>query len=278
MGAATMRESLELPCEVAVDLMPRYLDDELTEPRLSRFEQHIVICRGCQTFLAQLQGTIAAVARLRPQAWQGVADRPPAAGDPGEMAGDPRGTVTAYKFLSADQVSPFARVRWPDQGARWLSASDAGGLGWPAVYACRSRDLAYWLGERLWRVELAGNVTYSETKIAAERGRLISEVGDWPAVRGAFIKDCAARLADLRNGARRQEDYRAARKLANYAAEIEDDRDPASVGYTVAHAAELVGWLPGEAQAAEAHGEHSPFTAERGRQSRWLVGKLGLSD
>lgn len=270
---------MDLTCEVTVGLMPVYLEDDLSEGEVVLLEQHIMVCPGCHTYLAQLRQTIRAVSglrgeELRSQVWQGIAARLPADGASGS---EPADRVMAYKFLSQDRISPFAQVRWPERDDGWVYASAPAGACRRAVHACRAHDLAYWLGERLWRVELAGRITEVPSKIAAERGRLLEEVKDWPKVSDAFVKDCAARLGQLLSQAEKQQEDRAVRFLVTYESEIDKDTDPASVSYTTAHAADVVGWTPEEARAAETRGERSPFESERRRQGRWLADKLGLA-
>jgi hypothetical protein len=274
-----MTEAFDLPCDVTVRIMPQYLDDDLPERQVVRLEQHIVVCPGCSTYLDQLRRTVAAVSELRgdrlsDQVWEGVAARLVSSNDSGP---EPAGQVVAYKFIADDRMSPFARVRWPEPGSGWVVASAAVGACRRAVHACRVQDLAYWLGERLWRVELAGQITESQFKIVAERGRLLDVVDGWPEVSEAFVEDCAARLAELLGQAQEQRDYRAVRFLEQYVNEIVHDNDPASVSYTTAHAAGIAGWTPDEAQAARTRGELSPFDSERRRQSRWLAARLKLT-
>jgi hypothetical protein len=299
-----MADSLDLTCQVSVELLPKYLDDYLPEAQSVLLEQHIMICPGCRTYLEQLRRTIAAVSglrvgELRDQLWADIAAHLPAAdvsagprpddaataspesADPARGAPDcdPANRVVAYKFLASDRTAPFAQVRWPEAGSGgWILASAAVGTCRRAVHACRAKDLAYWLGQRLWRVELAGQVSESATKMVAERGRLLEPVDGWPEVAPEFIDDCMTRLAELRDWARENQDRRAVAMLKAYVKEMadEEDTDPASVSYTVAHAAGIVGWLPGEGLAATARGERSPFEAERRRQSRWLAARLGL--
>jgi hypothetical protein len=281
--AQAVDEWFDLTCQVAVGLLPKYLDDDLAEPQVVRLEQHIAICPGCATYLAQLRRTIAAVSGLRGdglqrQVWEGIAADLRA--DAGAGAAIPDAAdedrVVAYKFLSSDRTSPFAGVRWPEPGG-WVFAASTVGTCRRAVHACRARDLAYWLGERLWRVELAGSITESASKVVAERGRLLAPVDGWPGASAAFIENCVARMADLLGLARDNQDFRAVRVLKVYTEELRGDADPASVSYTVAHAAGIAGWFPGQALAAQARGERTPFDAERRRQSDWIAEKLGLA-
>jgi Putative zinc-finger len=280
-----MDEWFDLTCQVTVGLLPKYLDDDLPEAQVVRLEQHIVICPGCRTRLTQLRRTIAAVSGLRGaglerRVREGMDAPLGADADDDDVRvpdAGPVDRVVAYKFLAGDRMAPFSQVRWPEPGGGWVWASAPAGACRRAVHACRAGDLAYWLDEKLWRVELAGGVTESASKIVAERGRLLTVVDGWPDVSAAFIEDCAARLADLLNGAADNRDWRAVRTLKTYVQEIEGDTDPASVSYTVAHAAGIAGWLPGEGLAARGRGERTPFDAERRRQSRWLGQRLGLT-
>lgn len=297
-----LAESPDLTCQVSVALVPKYLDDNLPEGQTVRLEQHIAICPGCSTYLGQLRRTIAAVARLqvsapRDQLWAGIAARLPAVApadagphairhpalpNPRPVPAGPGDTnrVLAYKFLASDRTARFSQVRWPwpAKAGEWVSAAAVTGTCRPAVHACRAKDLAFWLDQGLWRVELAGEVTESGTKIVAQRGRLLEPVDRWPEVVPAFMDDCAARLGELQRWAKEKRDHRASRMLRDYMNEVADATDPASVSYTVAHSAEVVGWLPGEGMAAKARGERSPFDAERRRQGRWLADRLGLVD
>jgi hypothetical protein len=274
-----MADAFDQSCQVAVGLLPRYLDDGLPEGQAVRLEQHVMVCPGCRTYLAQLRRTIGAVSGLRrdrprTQVWERVAACLGMSADGGE---EPTARVVAYKFLSADRISPFAGVRWPEPGTGWVLARAEVGACRRAVHACRATDLAYWLGERLWRVELTGGITEAPSKIVAGRGRLLDPVDGWPGCSEAFIQDCAARLKQLLSQAEDQHLGRAAGFLTAYEKELLGDSDPASVSYTTAHAAGIVGWTEEEARAAKASDEVSAFDSERHRQSRWLADRLGLT-
>lgn len=279
-----MAEAFDLTCAVTIGQLPQYLDDALPERRLVRFEQHIVVCPGCSTYLAQLRRTAGAVAALRgaqrrDRVWEKIAGRLPGDGDAApESSRDAAGDqVVAYKFLGADGVSRFARVRWPEPGDGWVRAQATAGICRGAVHACGTWDLAYWLDERLWRVELAGEVVVAPSKLAASRGRLLGAVQGWPEASPAFIEYCKTRLGQLQSLAEQRRNGRAAGFLKSYADELHGDTDPASVSYTVAHAAETVGWTREDALAESAHGADNPFDAERRGQSRWLADRLGLA-
>jgi Putative zinc-finger len=282
-------EPFDLTCQVTIGLLPAYLDDDLPDRQAVRLEQHLVTCPGCLTYLAQLRRTIAAVAGLRlewdrERVWDRIAATlagtsapvPGADADPGTSGLVPNPPTVAFKFLRADRVSPFAGVRWPEPGHGWVRADARPGPCRRAVHACRVRDLAYWVDQTLWRVELAGDVAETPSKIVAERGRLVERVAGWPAVAGGFVADCAARIGQLLNQARERGDTRSVHFLTAYAEEVAQDKDPASVSYVAAHAAGVVGWTAEEALTAASAGVDNPFDQERHRQSGWLADRLGL--
>jgi anti-sigma factor RsiW len=48
----------ELTCKELVELVTEYLDDALPSVDRARFEAHVAICPGCQTYLDQMHMTI----------------------------------------------------------------------------------------------------------------------------------------------------------------------------------------------------------------------------
>ena len=67
-----MRLDRELACQEVVELVTAYLEDALSSEDRERFEEHLVFCDGCQTYLEQMQDTIAATGRVS------VGELPPA--------------------------------------------------------------------------------------------------------------------------------------------------------------------------------------------------------
>ena len=61
-----MRLDRELACKEVVELVTSYLDDALSAVDRERFEEHLVFCDGCSTYLDQMRETIAATGRLEP--------------------------------------------------------------------------------------------------------------------------------------------------------------------------------------------------------------------
>jgi hypothetical protein len=166
--------------------------------------------------------------------------------------------MRAYKFLLAESTGQFSGFRWPlpngGPGA-WVDAAvDPCRSG---IHACRPADLPYWVGQTLYEVELAGEITEFDHKIVAPRGRLVRRVEAWTdATRDEYSLMCIARAHELAEAADRP--------LEGWAPPEEAvGRGPALMGYITARIAEELGGKPA-------------FEAERARQTAWLVERLGL--
>lgn len=51
-------------CQELVELVTDYLEGSLAAADLRRFEEHLAVCTGCQTYLDQLRATIEATGTL----------------------------------------------------------------------------------------------------------------------------------------------------------------------------------------------------------------------
>jgi anti-sigma factor RsiW len=58
-----MRLDRELACQEVVELVTSYLEDALSAEDRERFEEHLVFCDGCQSYLAQMRETIVVTGR-----------------------------------------------------------------------------------------------------------------------------------------------------------------------------------------------------------------------
>jgi len=108
----------------------------------------------------------------------------------------------AYKFLARGARGPVTGLAWPTVG-RWLEASGPVSLCRDGVHACRADQLAYWLHEELWRVELDGEQIDGPDCVVAGRGRLVQRVDAWSEAGGAqrfavAVRDHAASLVAAR--------------------------------------------------------------------------------
>jgi hypothetical protein len=208
--------------------------------------------------------------------------------------------MIAYKFLRAGQIGPFSGTEWPRHGE-----VEATGPLLPCrngVHACRIDDLAYWLDDELWEVELLGEIVEERLKLLAQRGRLVRPLDSWNAgTRRTFAEWCLQRVAvhaaaEARDAGLESEAAAleiasspdevavAARatadaaqrvgagnveRLALYALDAVDwtaSLPPSGVAYVAAHTADS----RSRADSSDA------FAAERAIQAQWLAERLGL--
>jgi hypothetical protein len=112
--------------------------------------------------------------------------------------------MKAWKFLDANGRAVFSGHRWPLPGTAgpgpWVEVGHAEACR-SGVHACRLSDLAWWINEELWEVELWGEVVERDHKLVSPRGRLVRRLDDWA---GAIARDlaghCAWRARDLAVG------------------------------------------------------------------------------
>ena len=169
--------------------------------------------------------------------------------------------MIAYKFLRGDGSSVFTGFRWPLPGGApgaWVDAPVEPCRS--GIHACRPAGLPYWIGRSLYEVELAGEIVEEPTKLVASRARLLRPITAWnDGVRDDYTRMCADRAHELALGA--------SPPLEQWDAVIEPSvpEGPALLGFVAARIAE------------ERHGT-AAYHAERGRQTAWLVARLGLHD
>ena len=54
----------ELSCQELVELVTDYLENALPRAERVRFEEHLIACPGCQTYLEQIRQTIDVLGRV----------------------------------------------------------------------------------------------------------------------------------------------------------------------------------------------------------------------
>ena len=53
-----------MTCQEFVEIVTDYLEGALTLDERTRFEQHLVFCKGCSVYLKQMRDTLRATGRL----------------------------------------------------------------------------------------------------------------------------------------------------------------------------------------------------------------------
>jgi len=110
--------------------------------------------------------------------------------------------ILAYKFLARGARGPITGHPWPAPGG-WLEAGGPVSLCRDGVHACQTAQLAYWLHEELWRVELDGERIEGPDCVVAARGRLVARIDAWSEQGGAqrfaaAVRDHAASMIAAR--------------------------------------------------------------------------------
>jgi anti-sigma factor RsiW len=63
----TRRVPHELTCTEMVRVVTEFLEDAMTIEDRTRFEQHLVFCKGCAAYVRQMRKTVEAAGRLAPE-------------------------------------------------------------------------------------------------------------------------------------------------------------------------------------------------------------------
>jgi hypothetical protein len=219
--------------------------------------------------------------------------------------------VRAFKFLDARGRAIYSGTTWSLPSSHgpgpWMVA-DATIACRAGIHGCRASELAYWLGDELFEIELDGDVTESRHKVVARRGRLVRRVDGYAsAVRelcsvGAWnARDLAVAALEAHGHDPLAARFRDAASLRDLEA-LQDDVAVAfppadDVGLACALAADAARYAkdgespvhtPFIGACAVAHaasrGAHDErrvfddaFHAERASQSAWLADRLSLA-
>lgn len=177
--------------------------------------------------------------------------------------------MIALKFMRSGARPLFAPRSWPEPGVWW--EADPGPLV-PCrngLHACRVDDLAFWLADELWEVELGDEWIEAPDALVARRARLSRKIERWgdAEIRARFAAACVARAADGFGRAGTPVDQRA----AEYLEQAETFARAGNAAVTAYAAALVFGAIGPEADAMRA------FRAERREQGPVLASILGLT-
>jgi len=182
-------------------------------------------------------------------------------------------THYAYKFLAAGAVGAVSEFAWPtpEHGlpGAWVEATLPLQLCTSGVHACRAEELAHWLHEELWIVELDGETLEGVDSVVAPRARLVRHVDAW--VQGGadrFARAARDHAAELVSAAPLAMQTR----LTEYVADSSWHLPHGSTALAAFCAAMAVAWLHGGTRF-----ETVGYRSERLWQSRFIVEDLKLS-
>lgn len=202
--------------------------------------------------------------------------------------------MRALKFLDEGGVGRFSAFTWPaPQGGEpgaWVEDRGDTHACVRGVHACLPEHLPYWLGPELYVIELGGAISHLESKVVAERGRLVRRVEGWnEEARRAFAAAAALHARDAAVAILREEGEEA------LAARLAASADPASLGsvlegahperprpletlHYVTDAVKLAGTSIAASAYCAAHAglTREGYLAARAFQAQWLAEALGL--
>lgn len=109
--------------------------------------------------------------------------------------------MIAYKFLREGGVGLFTGHRWPTpaggEPGEWVEAAEPLAMCESGIHACTADDLASWIDDELWVIDLAGEIEETDDVVVATRGRLLRRVDEWSAdTARAFASDCVLRARE----------------------------------------------------------------------------------
>jgi hypothetical protein len=201
-----------------------------------------------------------------------VEERPaPAAdGDAASLGAPVRGRF--FKFLDGDARGSISGFEWPTPAAgapgAWIQTATPLVLCERGVHACGPHQLAHWLDEQLWVVELAGELQHATHAVLASHARLVRRVDAWSS-------ESAARFARAA--------YDHAQELASADAQFGASVAPhlSTRDYHVPRGnTALAAYCSAMAVArlsGRDHFDQAAYDAERAWQSEWLVRELDLA-
>lgn len=87
-------------------------------------------------------------------------------------------STLAFKFLAKGTRGPISGFTWPAAG-EWVTASQPLELCARGIHACGVHQLAHWLHDELWIIELDGALIQGYDCTIAERARLVQRIDAW---------------------------------------------------------------------------------------------------
>lgn len=176
--------------------------------------------------------------------------------------------MIALKFLRRGRRALFSETRWPDVGEGFLEAAPGPLVACQnGLHACAVEDLAFWISDELWQVELDGECLRVPDAWLARRARLVRPIERWS--NGGVLdlsQACIARASEQCARAGVPSDHLAAQYLEQAKA-LAGAAKHAPAAYA---AALVMGALAPESESMSA------YRAERQAQGTLLAQVVGL--
>jgi hypothetical protein len=168
-----------------------------------------------------------------------------------------------HKFLATGARGPLSNFAWPAPVSRapgaWVEVDGPLSPCRRGVHACRPFDLAHWIHDELWELEVGGEQTAGLDCLVVQRARLVRRIDAWSEQTQRFAQACVEHAAALVEPVH----FDVVRAL------LDDARSMATGGYVAMSAftaALAVSRLPAASS--------STYREERAWQSAWIVNEL----
>jgi hypothetical protein len=103
------------------------------------------------------------------------------------------------KFLAAEGRGPFSGHAWPlpmgDAPGEWVAVEGALAQCTRGVHVCRDVDLAHWIHDELWEVEVEGDALEGIDCLIVPRARLVRRTDAWADGSRRFAQACIEHAA-----------------------------------------------------------------------------------
>jgi hypothetical protein len=171
-----------------------------------------------------------------------------------------------HKFLASGALGPISGFAWsmPRGGlaGEWVQARGPLHECACGIHVCQTDDLAHWLHDELWELEVDGDRIAGVDCVVVQRARLVRRIDAWDASgTRRFVDACVAHAAE-----QAQQPGEAVQALLDDARGMAGmDGCVAIAAYTAAIAVSRIG-APEEAASA--------YRRERAWQSRWIAREL----
>lgn len=159
--------------------------------------------------------------------------------------------MRAYKFLAKGAVGTFTGFAWPAPGA-WV---DVGGPLDPCrngIHVCRPHELAHWLHEELWELEVDGEQLDATDCLVVRRARLVRIITGWDAAGAERFARACIEHAEAAGGA-----------------DLDDATAALQGGYPA-----VAAYVAALAAARAGDDVHRAYADERAWQSSWIGREL----
>ena len=178
----------------------------------------------------------------------------------------------AYKFLARGALGPISEVAWPAprDGApgEWVQANAPLAVCESGVHVCGPEELAHWLHEELWLVEVDGSELPGIACRVAPRARLVREIDVWRTGGAARFAEAARDHAAQLVAAAPPE---AQPLLLQFVADASKHLPRGSTALAAFCSAMAVAWMHGRD-----HFDGEAYRAERAWQSAFIASDLRL--